>query len=178
VGRPSRVWQNWRTALAIVRPETVMAWHRQGFRLFWTWKVCRGKPGRPRVPREVRDLIRQMSRDNPLWGAPHIHGELLKLGITILVIAFPVIAGETSVAKYMVRQRRPPSLTWRTFLNNHAKTLGAHDPVWSRNPPLLKTRGITSRPATAVNPTLRSIPSLVTPLLPRLDHFPNLILHP
>jgi hypothetical protein len=131
--------------------------------------VRRGKPGRPAVPREVRDLIRQMSRDNPLWGAPHIHGELLKWGITI---------GETSVAKYMVRQRRPPSLTWRTFLNNHAKTLGAHDPVWSRNPPLLKTRGITSRPATAVNPTLRSIPSLVTPLLPRLDHFPNLILHP
>jgi putative transposase len=86
----SRVWQNWRAALAIVRPETVIAWHRQGFRLFWTWKARRGKPGRPPVPREVRDLIRQMSRDNPLWGAPHIHGELLKLGITI---------GETSVAK-------------------------------------------------------------------------------
>src|SRR5215471_7993404 len=81
----------------------VIAWHRQGFRLFWTWKVRRGKPGRPAVPREVRDLIRQMSRDNPLWGAPHIHGELLKLGITI---------GETSVAKYMVQQRKPPSQTW------------------------------------------------------------------
>src|SRR5262249_47478473 len=79
----SRVWQNWRAALAIVRPETVVAWHRQGFRLFWTWKVRRGKPGRPAVPREVRELIRQMSRDNPLWGAPHIHGELLKLGIAI-----------------------------------------------------------------------------------------------
>ena len=114
----SRVWQNWRTALAIVRPETVIAWHRQGFRLFWAWKVRRGQPGRPAVPREVRDLIRQMSRDNPLWGAPHIHGELLKLGITI---------GETSVAKYMVRERRPPSQTWRTFLNNHAKTLVSVD---------------------------------------------------
>src|SRR5215469_4904332 len=114
----SRVWPNWRVALAIVRPETVIAWHRQGFRLFWTWKVRRGKPGRPTVPREVRDLIRQMSRDNPLWGAPHIHGELLKLGITI---------GETSVAKYMVRQRRPPSQTWRTFLNNHAKILVSVD---------------------------------------------------
>ena len=114
----SRRWQNWRAALAIVRPETVIAWHRQGFRLFWTWKVRRGQPGRPAVPREVRDLIRQMSRDNPLWGAPHIHGELLKLGITI---------GETSVAKYMVRQRRPPSQTWRTFLNNHVKTLVSVD---------------------------------------------------
>ena len=62
----SRRWQNWRAALAIVRPETVIAWHRQGFRRFWTWKVRRGQPGRPAVPREVRDLIRQMSRDNPL----------------------------------------------------------------------------------------------------------------
>ena len=85
--------------------------------MFWTWKVRHVKPGRPAVPREVRDLIRQMSRDNPLWGAPHIHGELLKLGIAI---------GETSVAKYMVRQRRPPSQTWRTFLNNHAKTSGGN----------------------------------------------------
>jgi transposase InsO family protein len=114
----SPVWQNWRAALAIVRPETVIAWHRQGFRLFWTWKVRRGKTGRPAVPCEVRALIRQMSRDNPLWGAPHIHGELLKLSITI---------GETSVAKYMARQRRPPSQTWRTFLNNHAKTLVSVD---------------------------------------------------
>jgi putative transposase len=111
----SCVWQNWRAALTIVRPET---WHRQGFRLFWTWRARHGKPGRPPVPREVRDLIRRISRDNPLWGAPHIHGELLKLGITI---------GETSVAKYMVRQRRPPSQTWRTFLNNHAKTLVSVD---------------------------------------------------
>jgi hypothetical protein len=69
--------------LVIVKPETVIQWHRKGFRLFWAWKVRRGKPGRPTVPREVRDLIRHMSRDNPLWGARHIHGELLKLGITI-----------------------------------------------------------------------------------------------
>jgi putative transposase len=82
--------------------------------------VRRGKPGRPAVPREVRDLIRQMSRDNALWGAPHIDGELLKLGITI---------AETSVAKYMVRQHRPPSQTWRTFLNNHAKTMVAFYPA-------------------------------------------------
>ena len=114
----SRVWSDWRSALAIVQPETVIAWHRKGFCLFWTWKVRRGQPGRPAVCREVRDLIRRMSRENPLWGAPHIHGELLKLGINI---------GETSVAKYMVRGRKPPSQTWRTFLNNHVKTLVSVD---------------------------------------------------
>jgi putative transposase len=114
----SRVWLDWRSALAIVQPDTVIAWHRKGFRLFWTWKIRRGKPGRPAVSREVRELIRRMSRENPLWGAPHIHGELLKLGITI---------GETSVAKYMVRDRKPPSQTWRTFLDNHVKTLVSVD---------------------------------------------------
>jgi putative transposase len=66
-----------------VKPETVVAWHRKAFRLFWTWKIRRGKPGRPPVPREVRDLIRRMSKENPGWGAPRIHGELLKLGINI-----------------------------------------------------------------------------------------------
>jgi len=105
--RLSAVWAGWRSALVIVRPETVIAWHRQGFRLFWTWKVRHGQAGRPTVSREVRDLIRQMCRENPLWGAPRIHGELLKLGIDI---------GETSVGKYMVRHRKPPSQTWRTFL--------------------------------------------------------------
>jgi putative transposase len=80
-------WADWRSALVIVKPETVIAWHRTGFRLFWTWKVQQETPGRPTVSREVRDLIRTMSRANPLWGAPR-HGELLKLGIII---------GETSV---------------------------------------------------------------------------------
>ena len=70
--------------------------------MFWTWKIRRGRPGRPKVPNEVRVLIRTMSRENPLWGAPKIHGELLKLGIDV---------GETSVSKYMVRRRRPPSQT-------------------------------------------------------------------
>src|SRR5271166_2340978 len=106
----SRVCRDWRSALAIVRPETVVAWHRTGFRLFWTWKVRRGQPGRPLISREVRDLIRKMCRVNSGWGAPRIHGELLKLGIDI---------GETSVSKYMVRCRKPPSQTWRTFLKNH-----------------------------------------------------------
>jgi len=82
--------------------------------LFWRWKIRHGKPGRPAAPKEVRQLIRMLSRENPLWGAPHIHGELLKLGITI---------GETSVSKYMVRHRKPPSQACRTFLDNHLKTM-------------------------------------------------------
>ncbi len=102
----SRLWHDWRSALAIVKPETVLAWHRAGFRLFWTWKVRHGQPGRPVISREVRDLIRKMCRENPSWGAPRIHGELLKLGIDI---------GASSVSKYMVRNRIPPSQTWRTF---------------------------------------------------------------
>jgi len=106
----SRLWRDWRSALAIVQPATVVAWHRAGFRLFWTWKVRRGRPGRPVISREVRDLIRKMCRENPLWGAPRIHGELLKLGIDI---------GETSASKYIVRCRKPPSQTSRTFLENH-----------------------------------------------------------
>jgi putative transposase len=106
----SRLWCDWRSALAIVKPETVVAWHRDCFRRFWTWKVRRGQPGRPVISREVRDQIRKMCGQNPGWGAPRIHGELLKLGIDI---------GETSVSKYIVRSRKPPSQTWRTFLENH-----------------------------------------------------------
>jgi putative transposase len=105
-------------ALAIVKPETVLAWRHAGFRLFWTWKVRHGQPGRPLISREVRDLIRKMCRENPTWGAPRIHGELLKLGIDI---------GESSVSKYIVRPRKPPSQTWRTFLENHTKQLVSID---------------------------------------------------
>jgi hypothetical protein len=104
----SRIWSDWSSALAIVKPETVVAWHRKGFRLFWTWKVRHGQPGRPVISREVRDLIRKMCRENSSWGAPRIHGELLKIGIDI---------GESSVSKYMVHSRKPPSQTWRTFLD-------------------------------------------------------------
>ena len=113
-----RVWVDWKSALLIVKPETVIAWHRKGFRLYWTWKVRRGKPGRPALPQEIRDLIRMMSRNNPMWGAPRIHGELLKLGIEIT---------EPTVAKYMLRQRKPPSQTWRTFLENHVKSIVSVD---------------------------------------------------
>ena len=114
----SRIWSDWRSALAIVQPETVVAWHRAGFRRFWTWKGRRGQRGRPRISGEIRDLIRQMCRENPGWGAPRIHGELLKLGLDI---------GESSVSKYLVRSSRPPSQTWRTFLENHAKQLASID---------------------------------------------------
>jgi hypothetical protein len=105
----SRLWSDWRAALVIMKPETVIGWHRKGFRLFRAWRVRLGKPGRPRVSGEVRDLTRRLSA----LGAPHIHGELLKLRIDI---------GETTVAKYIVRHHKPPSQTWRTFLNNHVKT--------------------------------------------------------
>jgi hypothetical protein len=114
----SRLWPRWRRALVIVQPETVLGWHRRGFRLYWRWKSRKRGPGRPKVSPEVRALIRKLSLSNPGWGAPHIHGELLKLGIDI---------GETSVGKYMVRRRQPPSQTWRTFLENHLQQLVAVD---------------------------------------------------
>ena len=114
----SEIRADWRSTLCIVKPETIIAWRRKGFRLFWTWKIRHGQPGRPPVSKETRELIRRMSRENPLWGAPRIHGELLKLGIDV---------GETSVGKYMVHRRKPPSQTWRTFLENHVKTMVSVD---------------------------------------------------
>jgi putative transposase len=113
----SRIWQGWRAALVIVKPDTVLAWHRRGFRLFWRWK-SRTRLGRPGVLPDVRALIRTMSEANPLWGAPRIHGELLKLGIDV---------SQASVTKYMARRRRPPLQTWRTFLANHVEQLMAAD---------------------------------------------------
>jgi len=112
----SRIWTGWRTALVIVKPETVIAWHRRGFRLWWTWKSRR--TGRPAVPTDVRALIRTIAQTNPLWGAPRIHGELLKLGIDV---------SQATVAKYMRHRRSPPSQTWRTFLRNHVGQIVAAD---------------------------------------------------
>jgi hypothetical protein len=112
----SRVWSGWRTALVIVKPETVIAWHRRGFRLWWAWKSRR--MGRPTVPTDIRTLIRTMAQANPRWGAPRIHGELLKLGIDVC---------QATVAKYMGRRRHPPSQTWRTFLQNHIGQIVAAD---------------------------------------------------
>src|SRR5256712_10103276 len=113
----SRLWKSWRNSLHVVRPETVVGWHRQGFRRYWAWK-SRRRRGRPAIGTEVRDLMRRMSRANPLWGAPRIHGELLKLGLTV---------SQATVSKYMPRPRRPPSQVWRTFLKNHAQDLIALD---------------------------------------------------
>src|SRR5712672_1972868 len=104
-------------ALAIVKPDTIIRWHRAGFRAYWRWK-SRRRGGRPTVTPEIRKLIREMSIANALWGAPRIHGELLKLGIEI---------GQTSVAKYMARRRGRPTQGWRTFLRNHADGIAAID---------------------------------------------------
>src|SRR6201998_4702145 len=103
--------------LTIIRPETLVRWHRAGFRCYWRWK-SRRRGGRPQIETELRALIRLMSMENPLWGAPRIHGELLKLGFEI---------AQSSVAKYKVKRRGPPSQGWRTFLHNHAPDLAAMD---------------------------------------------------
>ena len=113
-----RIWTDWESVLVIVKPETVIRWHRCGFRRYWTWKSRRRRPGRPGVAPEIRELIRNMSRANPLWGAPRVHGELVKLGISI---------SQAAVSKYMVRHRTPPSHTWRSFLDNHANDLVSLD---------------------------------------------------
>jgi transposase InsO family protein len=104
-------------ALRIVKPSTVIRWHRAGFRAYWRWKA-RSRGGRPKTAAEIRQLIREMSIANPMWGAPRIHGELLKLGIEV---------GQTTVAKYMAKQRRPPSQGWKTFLYNHADGIASMD---------------------------------------------------
>jgi transposase InsO family protein len=103
--------------LTIMRPETLVRWHRAGFRRYWRWK-SRRRGGRPPVETELRALIRRMSIENPLWGAPRIHGELLKLGFEV---------AQSSVAKYIVKRRVPPSQGWRTFLRNHAPDIAAMD---------------------------------------------------
>jgi len=113
----ARSWDGWRESLIVVKPATVVRWHRQGFKYYWAWK-SRHRGGRPAIDPEVRDLIRRMSRANPLWGAPRIHGELLKLGIDL---------SQTTVAKYMIRHPKPPSLGWRAFLDNHLKDLVSID---------------------------------------------------
>jgi hypothetical protein len=112
-----RLWPSLIGLARVVQPDTILRWHRSGFRAYWRWKSC-GQPGRPRVSHELRDLIRQMSKDNQLWGAPRIHGELLKLGFEL---------AESTVSKYMVKHRGPPSQTWRTFLRNHADAIAAID---------------------------------------------------
>jgi hypothetical protein len=113
----SRLWTDWQSSLVIVKPETVIRWHRKGFRLYWRWK-SRKKPGRPKIDAEIRSLIRRMSRENATWGAPRIHSELHLLGYAV---------AESTVATYMIRHRKPPSQTWRTFLENHVCDIAAID---------------------------------------------------
>ncbi len=112
------LWPDCLRTLAIFKSDTLVRWHRKGFRLYWTWKSRRYRGGRPAIDPDVRELIRTMSRNNIGWGAPRIHGELKMLGI---------IVSESTVAKYMIRHQKPPSQTWRTFLNNHVSGLVSVD---------------------------------------------------
>ncbi len=114
----SQIHSRWRSSLTIVQPKTVVGWHRKGWRMYWRWKCRSKRQGRPTISIETRDLIRKISHENPLWGAPRIHGELNKLGIEV---------GETTVARYMIKFSKPPSQTWRTFIRNHMAEIVAID---------------------------------------------------
>ncbi len=113
----SRLWANWRSLLVIVQPDTVVRWHRRGFRLYWRWK-SRAKSGRPKIGDGIRKLIRRLRRENQSWRAPRINSELQLVGYEV---------SETTVAMYMVRHRKPPSQTWRSFLDNHLTDIVAID---------------------------------------------------
>src|SRR3954454_4026226 len=114
-----RFWPGWKTVLLIMKPDTVIGWHRAGFRLYWRWR-SRPRAGRPKIRSEVRDLIRRLANENPGWGAPKIHGELLKLGFEL---------SERSVSRYLRRllHRGDPSKSWLTFLRNHREAIVALD---------------------------------------------------
>jgi putative transposase len=114
----SEIWTHWREALLIVSPDTVVRWHRKGIRLYWKWTSRRNPSGRPATSPKLRALIRQMAAANPLWGAPRIHGELLKLGIDL---------SQRTVSRLMPKHRQPPSQSWKTFLDNHVQELVSLD---------------------------------------------------
>jgi transposase InsO family protein len=113
----TRLWPSLLSATQVVQPETILRWHRAGFKVFWRWK-SRNRVGRPKIDRSLRDLIQRMSKENRLWGASLIHGELLMLGFEV---------AQSTVSKYMVRPSKPPSQTWKTFLRNHAEAIAAID---------------------------------------------------
>ena len=113
----TKLWPNLVGMARLVQPETILRWHRTGFRVFWRWK-SRNRAGRPKIDRGLRDLIRRISTENPLWGASRIHGELLMLGFEV---------AQSTVSKYMVRRRKPPSQSWKTFLRNHGEAISAID---------------------------------------------------
>src|SRR5262245_44087871 len=113
----TRLWPNLLGLTQVVQPETILRWHRAGFRTFWRWK-SRRTAGRPTIDRGLRELIRQMSRENVTWGASRIHGELLMLGFEV---------AQSTVSKYMLPRGRPRSQGWKTFLHNHAQAIAAID---------------------------------------------------
>jgi hypothetical protein len=112
-----RLWPSLIDTVQVIQPETVLRWHRAGFRALWRWK-SRKRAGRPKIDRELRDLIRRMSRENPLWGASRIHRELLMLGFAV---------AQSTVSKFIARGGKPPPQTWKTFLRNHADAIAAID---------------------------------------------------
>jgi hypothetical protein len=114
----AKFWQSWRSPLLIVKPETVIKWHRQGFRLYWRWKSKVRHPGRPRIDADIRNLIRRLSEENPLWGTPRIQAELHLLGFEV---------AESTIAKYRIETPKPSSKTWKTFLSNHAGDIAGID---------------------------------------------------
>jgi putative transposase len=114
----AKAWPKWRTALIVVQPDTVVRWHRQWLRRRWTQRSIHARPGRPSTAAAIRALVDKMGAANPLWGAPRIHGELVKLGIAV---------SERTVSRLLRRHRRPPSQTWRTFLTNHVTSLVSMD---------------------------------------------------
>jgi transposase InsO family protein len=113
----TRLWPSLLGVVQVVQPETILRWHRTGFKAFWRWK-SRNRAGRPKIDCGLRDLIQRMSKENPQWGAARIHGELLMLGFEV---------AQSTVSKYMVRVRNPPSQTWKTFLRNHTEAIAAID---------------------------------------------------
>jgi hypothetical protein len=113
----TRLWPSLLGMTQLVQPETILRWHRAGFKGFWRWK-SRNRAGRPQINRGLRDLIQRISKENPQWGASRIHGELLMLGFEV---------AQSTVSKYMVRDGTPPSQSWKTFLQNHAEAIAAID---------------------------------------------------
>jgi hypothetical protein len=108
------IYSKWRESLVIIKPETVIKWHRKGFKLYWRWK-CRNSSGRPKIPQEQINLIKRMAKENPLWGVPHIHGEMLKLGYDI---------SESTVLRYMPKKEGSTTgQNWKTFLKNHSSEI-------------------------------------------------------
>ena len=114
-----QLWSRWTEVLLLVKPDTVVGWHRAGFQFYWRWR-SRPRGGRPQITEEMRVLIRRLAQENPDWGAPKIHGELQKLGLVV---------SERSVARYLRRMRRrgDPAKSWLTFLQNHREVITAFD---------------------------------------------------